>query len=87
MLSNLEPPPPLHPMISIADKIEAAALQLPRAERARLAERLIASLDENAGVEQAWAQEIERRVTELRSGEVETIPGEQVFEELKDLLR
>lgn len=74
-------------MLSTAEKIESAALQLPRSERARLAERLIASLDEDSEVEQAWAEEIERRVAELRSGAVETIPGEQVFAELKDLLR
>ena len=33
-------------MATIIDDVESAALQLPRAERARLAERLIASLDE-----------------------------------------
>lgn len=62
-------------------------LRLPRSERARLAERLIASLDEDTSVEQAWAEEIERHVAGLRSGEVQPIPGEQVFEELKDLFR
>ena len=74
-------------MLSTTEKIESAALQLPRSERARLAERLIASLDEDTEVERAWAEEIERRVAELSSGAVETIPGEQVFDELKDLLR
>jgi putative addiction module component (TIGR02574 family) len=69
------------------DEIESAAMQLPPAERARLAERLIASLDEEAEIEKAWAEEVRRRVAELRSGEVEPIPGEQVFEELDDLFR
>ncbi len=69
------------------EEVESAAMQLPRSERARLAERLIASLDEDARVEQAWAEEIERRVGELRSGAVRPIPGEIVFEELKDLYR
>lgn len=74
-------------MHSTAENVESAALQLPRAERARLAERLIASLDEDAEIEQAWAKEIRRRVEELRAGTVQANPGEQVFDELKSLLR
>lgn len=74
-------------MPSTAEDLESAVLQLPREQRAHLAERLIASLDEDTEVERAWAVEIRRRVDELRSGAVQTIPGEQVFEELKDLLR
>jgi len=72
-------------MNSAAEDLEAAALSLPRSERARLAERLIASLDEDAEIEKAWREEIERRVAELRAGEVETIPAEQVFKELDEL--
>jgi putative addiction module component (TIGR02574 family) len=75
------------PMRSTVEDVESAAMQLPRAERARLAERLIASLDEDTEIEQAWAEEIRRRVEELRSGAVQPIPGEQVFAELKDLFR
>jgi putative addiction module component (TIGR02574 family) len=74
-------------MASTAEHLESAVLQLPRAERARLAERLIASLDEDSEIERAWAEEIERRVADLRSGKVKPIPGEQVFDELKDLFR
>ena len=74
-------------MCSIIEDIESAAMQLSRAERARLAERLIASLDEDAEIEQAWAEEVRRRVEELHSGAVQSIPGEQVFAELKALFR
>lgn len=73
-------------MRSIVEDAESAAMQLPRAERARLAERLISSLDEETEIEQAWAEEIRRRVHELGTGAVQPIPGEQVFAELKDLL-
>jgi putative addiction module component (TIGR02574 family) len=69
------------------DEIESSALQLPRAERARLAERLIASLDEDLAVEESWRIEVRRRVEELQSGAVPSIPGEQVFQELDELLR
>jgi putative addiction module component (TIGR02574 family) len=74
-------------MRSIIEDLESAAMQLTRAERARLAERLIASLDEDVEIEQVWAEEVRRRVEELQSGAVQSIPGEQVFAELKDLFR
>ena len=69
------------------ERIEAEALRLPRPERARLAEVLILSLDEDAEIEQAWREEIERRLAELRAGSVSTIPSEEVFRELDDLTR
>lgn len=74
-------------MISAVEQLESAALHLPRSDRARLAERLLASLDEDAEIELAWAEEVRRRVEEVRSGAVETIPGEEVFRELESLYR
>ena len=55
------------------DQLESAALQLPASERARLAERLIASLDEDAEVEQEWLLEAERRDRELTDGKVDGV--------------
>ncbi|MEW6749854.1 MAG: addiction module protein [Candidatus Latescibacterota bacterium] len=74
-------------MGAIAEDLESAAMQLPRAERARLAERLIASLDEDVEIEQTWAEEVRRGVEELCSGAVQSIAGEQVFAEIKHVLR
>ena len=54
--------------------LEAQALKLTTSERAHLAERLIASLDEDAEIEEAWAVEVERRIAEIDSGRVEMIP-------------
>jgi putative addiction module component (TIGR02574 family) len=68
---------------SVTQRLEAAALSLPRSERARLAERLIASLDEDSEVEQAWAAEIRRRLDALDGGEVELIPAEEVLAEAR----
>jgi putative addiction module component (TIGR02574 family) len=76
------------PSITIrAAEIEAAALQLSRPERARLAERLIASLDNDGDIALDWAVELERRVREVDSGEEELIPGERVMAEMRLLLR
>ena len=61
------------------------ALALSTQERGLLIDQLIESLDEGPaeeGVEQAWDEEIKRRVDEIRSGKVKMIPGEQVLREL-----
>jgi putative addiction module component (TIGR02574 family) len=70
-------------MSSTIEAIEAEALQLPAAERARLVERLIASLDADPGVEEAWAAEVERRNAEIESGSVALIPGAEALAKLK----
>jgi len=61
------------------EQIEHELMKLPIADRARLAERLIASLDEDAEVEAAWLAEIRRRDEELASGAVDAIPLEDAL--------
>ncbi len=56
------------------------------------AQRLIASLDEDADedpseVEQAWEEEIQRRLAEYRAGMVQPIPAAEVFAEARARLR
>ncbi len=68
------------------EQLEVEARSLPREERARLAEALIASLDEDSEIERQWAAEAERRAAELDAGAVHTIPADQVFAELDELL-
>lgn len=60
------------------------AARLSAGDRAALAALLIESLDPGveADVEAAWSAEIARRVAELDAGSVETIPWEEVREEL-----
>lgn len=54
------------------DQLLAELLQLPTHVRARLAESLIASLDEDSAVEQAWREEVARRVAVLDAGSART---------------
>lgn len=56
------------------------ALELTDNDRATLAGLLIESLESppDADVEKAWAEEAERRWREIESGEVKTIPWEEV---------
>jgi putative addiction module component (TIGR02574 family) len=61
------------------EQIERELMKLPSADRARLAERLIASLDEDAEIEAAWLAEVRRRDEELRSGAAESIPLEDAL--------
>ena len=64
-------------------EIEAYALRLPRHKRAQLAQQLIASLDEEDELEQAWTETAVRRDHELRSGQTKAIPAEQVFSDAR----
>ena len=65
------------------EALEAAALQLTSADRARLVDRLIATLDVDPEVEEAWAAEVERRQTEMENGTVTLLPGPECLAELK----
>ena len=65
------------------ETLEAAALHLPPGERASLVERLIASLDADPEVEDAWAAEVERRHAEIESGAVSLLPGPETLAKLK----
>lgn len=51
-------------------QVLSAALQLTRRQRARLAAELLASIEgkPDAGLEEAWALELERRARSARSG-------------------
>jgi putative addiction module component (TIGR02574 family) len=71
-------------MPTTASDILKQALELKEEERAELASLLIESLDEptEEGVEAAWAIEIERRMAELDSGSVKTIPWDEVRKKL-----
>lgn len=59
------------------------ALRLSNQERARLVERLIASLDTDSDIEDAWAAEVERRNAEIESGAVSLISGPEALDRLK----
>jgi len=63
-----------------ADDLLKKALTLPANERATLAGSLIDSLEEvdEASVQDAWEDEIARRIEELDSGKAETISWDEV---------
>lgn len=65
------------------EQIERELMKLPLAERARLAERLVASLDEDADIEAVWIDEVRRRDQELVSGAVAAIPLEDALTSIR----
>jgi len=76
-------------MADPARELESKALQLPAKERARLAERLISSLDHETDpdAQRLWMQEAERRLDQLESGNVSGVPADQAFEKARSKLR
>jgi putative addiction module component (TIGR02574 family) len=76
-------------MASPARQIESKALKLSPRERARLAERLISSLDDEADpdAERLWVREAERRLDELRAAAVKGRPARSVFRKARSMLR
>ena len=73
--------------MSTTEELLAEVLRLPRAERARVVEELLSSLEEPADeVAVAWAAELERRSQEVAEGRVQTVAWETVRTEiLKEL--
>jgi Putative addiction module component len=68
------------------DLIEAQAHFLDRADKNRLIDSLLRSLDADDEVAQAWLVEATRRAEEVRTGKVVCIPLEQVMAELEGSL-
>ena len=48
--------------------LESEAMKLPREDRARLADRLLASVYGDRAVDDAWAAEVERRIAAVEAG-------------------
>jgi putative addiction module component (TIGR02574 family) len=69
--------------------IEQAKLSLSASERFALAEAMLESVQVpvEPGIEQAWAAEIDSRMNQVESGGAEYFTSEQVYAEVKKLLK
>jgi hypothetical protein len=64
--------------------IEKEALQLPDAERALLADRLLSSLSQTSDeVKQAWIREADDRMEAFREGKISSVEGPDAIKDLK----
>jgi putative addiction module component (TIGR02574 family) len=71
------------------EQLEAEVLKLPANERARLAEKLLESLDEEWAedpIGRAWLEEAQRRYEELRTGSVRGVPAEEALRKARERL-
>ncbi|MCA0215025.1 MAG: addiction module protein [Proteobacteria bacterium] len=69
------------------DTLEAEVLKLSAGARSHLLDRLIASLETDSEIEQAWALEAERRDAEVEAGKVVAVPGAQFLDRLRSGLQ
>ena len=67
--------------------LEAEVLSLPPAQRSRLLDRLLASLDADSEWEEAWAQEADSREAKIAAGRSAWLPGEEVVTRLRAQLK
>ncbi len=74
-------------MSNQVDVLEAEAMKLTPEERARLADRLIASLSDDAEIEEAWAAEVERRIAEIEAGRAPVVPAAEAIARARDALK
>lgn len=76
-------------MTTLVEELSARAKTLPIQDRARLAEELLASLDQepDSEVDAAWDREIQRRVAEVESGTVTLTSSEDVHAGARRLIR
>lgn len=71
-------------MSSMHDILRAAE-SLPAEERAKIVDSLLRSLNPaDSAAEQKWLNEAKRRLEEIRSGRVPTVPGNEVFARIRD---
>ncbi len=70
------------------DDFITEAVSLPVEIRIQLVEKLLQSLNpSHKDIDELWAIEAEKRVTQIEKGEVGTVPGDEVFERLLKRLK
>ena len=72
-------------MPTATDRVVENALELPADARISLVDRILASLNlpTRPDIDKMWSEEAERRVAEIDRGEVDLIPGEEVFANIR----
>jgi putative addiction module component (TIGR02574 family) len=76
-------------MSTLFDEVERQARALTPQEKASLAHILIEELDPavEAGVEQVWVEEAQRRYDAYLKGELEALPGDVVMQRARNRLK
>jgi hypothetical protein len=68
------------------EALESEILRLPTADRARLLDRVVASLDADTARDAAWDAVAAQRDAEIESGAVQAVPLDQALARLRSEL-
>ena len=73
----------------LAKKVVDEALSLPAEARMSLVETLLASLNlpTQPEIDRLWAEEAERRISQIDKREIKLVPGKKVFSNLRKKYR
>lgn len=67
------------------DELISEAISLPIDIRTQLINRLLVSLNpERKDIDEFWMKEVEKRLKDIKTGKIKTVPGEQIFQEIKE---
>ena len=72
-------------MATTNGRVVNEALSLPADVRISLVEKLLASLNlpVDEKIDRLWAEEAERRVSQIEEGKSKLVPGEEVFDKIR----
>ena len=72
-------------MTAMNDRVTEEALSLPADNRLNLVEKLITSLNLpiDKDIDLLWAEETERRISQIEAGDVRLVPGGEVFSKIR----
>ena len=72
-------------MATTNDRVIEEALSLPADVRLSLVEKLLTSLNLpiDKEIDRLWAEEAERRVSQIEEGKAKLVPGEEVFAKIR----
>ena len=73
-------------MTALSEKIYNEVLDLPTDERLSLLDKLlhVIPIPTATDIEKIWLEESHKRLADIRSGKTRTIPGEVVFQEVRE---
>ena len=76
-------------MTTVAKKVFDEALSLPAETRVMLIEKLLISLNlpTQPEIDHLWAEEAERRISQIDKGEMRLVAGEKVFADIRKKYR
>lgn len=69
------------------EQVEAEAMKLSPEDRERLGEKLLGSVPHDLEFEAEWVEEIDRRVEEIRRGDIAPVSTGDMFRDALDRLK